>query len=227
MNSPSIKEFDFVQKAGFKNTYNCIEKAMKYYDEDSETCCKYFREVIESALNDIYKILNDTKPGDTFEQITNLKIILSEFPKEDLITELHNIRIIANNYNHFTEGEEKNPTKDRYTCYCAILKIEKWIINFSKEYPIFLEEERKKTYRKPDPFYYPRYPFSPNDEPPYQPKEKDEESSSNNEPNKPPYQPKKKNEESFWPIIIAIILCIFFPIAIIVAIIWLFQKCNK
>ena len=191
MNSPSIKEFDFVQKAGFKNTYNCIEKAMKYYDEDSETCCKYFREVIESALNDIYKILNDTKPGDTFEQITNLsKIIPPKFPKDDLITELHNIRIIANNYNHFTEGEEKNPTKDRYTCYCAILKIEKWIINFSKEYPIFLEEEeRKKTYRKPDPFYYPRSTYSSN-----VPKEKDEESSLNNEPNKPPYQPKKKDD---------------------------------
>lgn len=149
MNSSSIKEFDFVQKAGFKNTYNCIEKAMKYYDEDSETCCKYFREVIESALNDIYKILNVTKPGDTFGQITNLsKIIPPKFPKDDLIIELHNIRIIANNYNHFSEGEEKNPTKDRYTCYCAILKIEKWIINFSKEYPIFLEEERKKTSRK-------------------------------------------------------------------------------
>ena len=146
MNSPSIKEFDFVQKAGFKNTYNCIEKAMKYYDEDSETCCKYFREVIESALNDIYKILNDTKPGDTFEQITNLsKIIPPRFPKEDLITELHNIRIIANNYNHFTEGEEKNPTKDRYTCYCAILKIEEWIVNFSKEYPKFIEKTSTRS----------------------------------------------------------------------------------
>lgn len=207
MNSPSIKEFDFVQKAGFKNTYNCIEKAMKYYDEDSETCCKYFREVLESALNDIYKILNDTKPEDTFEQIKNLKNY-PLFTKEDLITELHNIRIIANDYNHFTE-EEKNPTKDRYTCYCAILKIEEWIVNFSKEYPIFLEEERKKTYRTPDPFYYPRHPFSSNDEPPYQPKEKNKESSS-------------------WPmIIIAIIACICFPVAIIAAIIWLVQKFIK
>ncbi|MBO5141395.1 MAG: hypothetical protein J6C46_00060 [Clostridia bacterium] len=192
MNSPSIKEFDFVQEAGFKNTYNCIEKVMKYYNEDSETCCKYFREVLESALNDIYKILNDTKPEDTFEQIKNLKNY-PLFPKEDLITELHNIRIIANNYNHFSE-EEKNPTKDRYTCYCAILKIEEWIVNFSKEYPIFLEEERKKTYSNPSPD---------------QPKEKNKESSS-------------------WPIIIiAIIACICFPVAIIAAIIWLIQKFNK
>ena len=76
---------------------------MKYYDNDPETCCKYVQEVLESALNDIYKILNINKQETTYDQINNLdKVIPLELEKEYLIIELHNLRIIA--YGHKFEG---------------------------------------------------------------------------------------------------------------------------
>ena len=77
MNSPSIKEFDFVQMAGFKNTYNCIEKAMKYYDEDSENDFFYINESNQDKM--LYQVLSLSKErlmnyGD-YEFFRNIQVL--------------------------------------------------------------------------------------------------------------------------------------------------------
>ena len=69
---------------------------------------------------------------------------------------MHTLRRVSNSHHHYNE-EEPDPTKDRLTCYMALLKICQWYEEFSKQYPLYLEhkekeerenkEKRKKTWK--------------------------------------------------------------------------------
>lgn len=54
----SSKKFEFVRKAGFNSTFAIINKAMYYYESDSEVCCQKYRDVLEAILDDLFKIFD-------------------------------------------------------------------------------------------------------------------------------------------------------------------------
>ena len=146
----SSADFKSLSKAGFSKTYSCIEAAMRYYDSDPSTCCKNFRMALESAVCDIYvllkKNLSDSKLKSNIDRLPS--IIPSKFSTDELIHEMNNVRLIGNDYAHFSV-DEKDPFKDRLTCYCAMKKIADWIIMFSTEYPKYLKrKEEKRKNRK-------------------------------------------------------------------------------
>ena len=146
----SSVDFKSLSKAGFSKTYSCIEDAMRYYDSDPGTCCKNFRMALESAIYDIYEILGkDSADANLKSNIDRLSsIIPSGFQKDELIFEMNNVRLIGNDYAHFSV-DEKDPFKDRLTCYCAMKKIADWMIMFSTEYPKYLKrKEEKRKIRK-------------------------------------------------------------------------------
>lgn len=145
----SAKDFIYLHEYGFKNTYFCIEKAMKFYNSDPDTCCEKFRKALESAIDSIYKILKskDTSTN-VCASINALENIIPErFFSDEIISEMHNLRIIGNNYVHNSSEEERDSIKDRLTCYCAMKRISGWMINLKEQYPDYLkecEEEEKK-----------------------------------------------------------------------------------
>lgn len=143
----SILDFDFVHTEGFEQTFFYIERAMDKYHKDSTICCMLFRQALESAITDIYTILEVTIPSNNsikYRADHIKQIIPDEFYDDKLYVEIDNIRIIGNRYNHVDENETQEPNKDKKTCYLGMQYICRWIINFSKEYPSYLLEREKQ-----------------------------------------------------------------------------------
>lgn len=153
-NMYSAKDFISMHEHGFKNTYSCIEKAMKFYDSDPDTCCEKFRKALEAAIDDIYRILKcKNTSSNVCGSINELEDIIPErFFSDEIISEMHNLRIIGNNYVHNSSEEERDSIKDRLTCYCAMKRISEWMINLKELYPDYLkeceEEEKKRKKRR-------------------------------------------------------------------------------
>lgn len=155
MNMYSSKDFISLHEHGFKKTYSCIEKAMKFYTSDPDTCCEKFRKALEAAIDDTYRILKcKNTSSNVCRSINKLEDIIPErFFLDEIISEMHNLRIIGNNYVHNSSEEERDSMKDRLTCYCAMKRISEWMINLDEQYPDYLkeceaEEEKRKKSRK-------------------------------------------------------------------------------
>jgi hypothetical protein len=148
----SIKQFDFIKKAGFKNTYLSIETALSFYNSNPDICCEKFRQTLEYIIEDVSHIANiKIQTRSLKDKIDALeKFIPDELNKDLFIKEMHNIRKIGNNYVHRLSSIEINPYKDRLTCVVGIKNIGHWMVNFSNKYPKYLkkEEERKRKRNK-------------------------------------------------------------------------------
>ena len=136
------EEFSNIRNAGFDKTYSNIRKALKYFESDPEICCSRFRQVLESFIDDLYKIKGRQKDESytTAEHITHLQSVLSDFDgKDDFIREMHVLRTIGNKYNH-NGDEDADPIKDRYTCYCATRNIAEMLVSMNQQ---ILETRRR------------------------------------------------------------------------------------
>lgn len=136
-----LEEFSNLRNAGFDKTYSHIHKALKYYENDPEICCSRFRHVLESVIDDLYKITGRRKDStwSTLEHINHLHSILPYFDGQDaFITEMHILRTIGNKYNH-NMSEDADPVKDRYTCYFATRNLAEMMVSLSHQ----ISEKRK------------------------------------------------------------------------------------
>ena len=52
-------DFLFIKQAGYDATYEAIETAMGYYEKDPKVCCDYFRQPLESTMNDVGTIMQN------------------------------------------------------------------------------------------------------------------------------------------------------------------------
>lgn len=142
-----ISDFSILKDNGFTDSYNCIEDALKYYNSDPQVCCTLFRKALESILNDVYSLFGSSVRRHNKLDIYNLnKCVPVEFYYDNIISEMHNIRIIGNAYTHIDKNLDRDVNKDRRTCYMAMKKIVGWLVECKKLYPEYLrkEEERRK-----------------------------------------------------------------------------------
>ena len=146
----SAKDFISLHEHGFKNTYSCIEKAMKFYNSDPDTCCEKFRKALEAAIDDIYRILKcKNTSSNVCGSIKTLEDLIPErFFSDEIISEMHNLRIIGNNYVHNSSEEDCDSIKDRLTCYCAMKRISEWMINLKEQYPDYLKEQKAEEKKR-------------------------------------------------------------------------------
>lgn len=125
---PSVKDFSFLRDAGFKVSYQCLVDALKFYDSDPSIACGLFRKVLESEVSDMYRLLGKTKTNNLLQDINNLgKILPRGIDKERLIHEMHNVRIIGNAYNHYTD-KQRDAKNDKNTCYLALRTISSQLV---------------------------------------------------------------------------------------------------
>lgn len=143
-----LSNFYFVKEAGFYDTYECIEQAMKYYYDDPGTSCGKFRFVLESVVEEIFEVLGQKSTNDSvFENLGCLKTLIpSVFFPEELLDEMHLMRCVTNRYSHKDSCGESE--KDRLTCYISTLKICNWLVDFKKQYPNYLSREEEKERKK-------------------------------------------------------------------------------
>lgn len=120
---PSVKDFSYLRDAGFKVSYHCLVDALKFYDSDPSVACGLFRKVLESEVSDMYRLLGKTKNNNLLQDINNLgKLLPCGIGKDKLMHEMHNVRIIGNAYNHYTD-KQRDVKKDKKTCYLALRTI--------------------------------------------------------------------------------------------------------
>ena len=148
----NINDFSFLKEAGFYKVYSSLEYAMQYYDRDAVICCKCFRDVMEDVIDEILALVDHRSENKSIKDIRTIEYVLMEIKYYDIntiVSELHNMRNLGNVYSHNTSDRE--PFKDRYTNYCAMLKIGHWMIEFKKELPKYLEryeEEQRRRLRE-------------------------------------------------------------------------------
>lgn len=159
----SINDFEFLNNSTHRQIYSTIREALKYYLIDPKITCIKFRDSLECILDHIYATIKIEKDDlDLCNRIDLLRKLIEQgkLPKElmsnEIIAEMHTLRRVSNSHHHYNE-EEPDPTKDRLTCYMALLKICQWYEEFSKQYPLYLEhkekeerenkEKRKKTWK--------------------------------------------------------------------------------
>ena len=76
----------------------------------------------------MYRLFGKTKTNNLLQDMNNLgKILLLDIDKERLIHEMHNVRIIGNAYNHYTD-KQRDVKKDRNTCYLALRTISSQLV---------------------------------------------------------------------------------------------------
>ena len=81
-----------------------------------------------------YKILGKTNNNTLFKNIDNLSILLPKNKyNQEIIKELHKVRIIGNAYTHNSE-KVRDVSKDKKTCYLALKKTSLWLVDFNKNY---------------------------------------------------------------------------------------------
>lgn len=130
----SYEDFEFLDNAGFSRTFHYIKSAMKYYYNDPDTCCTKFRQALESSVSDIYSIMRHQTPEKLNERIEYLEqIVPDRYLDHTIIYEMHCVRIIGNCYIH-NSSNNRDSSKDRLTCYTAMLKIAKWQVDFSNNF---------------------------------------------------------------------------------------------
>lgn len=141
----SSHDFIILLENDFNESYKMVKNAMKYYDSDPNMCCKNFRMVLESIIGDIYTLFGK-KPGCKLKHnIDHLnKIVPDVFFNSNIITEMHNLRIIGNAYSHYNYNKTRDVDKDRKTCTVAIKKIAEWLVECKQIYPQYLREQEAK-----------------------------------------------------------------------------------
>lgn len=146
----NISEFSILKNNGFSEAFTSIKSALKYYYSDPEVCCSLFRKALESILNDVYSLFGHSVIGQNKLDIDNLdKVIPDKFHDDNIILEMHNIRIIGNAYTHRNDNFDRDAKIDRYTCYVAMKTIARWLIECKQLYPEYLrEEESRREERK-------------------------------------------------------------------------------
>ena len=141
----SSKDFYFLYKAGYKKTYDSIDKAMSYYYSDPAVSCSLFRKALESLLSDVYSIVGKEPDGslkDNTDYLSN--IIPDKFYDDNIVLEMTNVRIIGNAQIHDNEeSAERDVKKDCQTSYIAMKKIAEWFVVFSDKYPRYIVEQKK------------------------------------------------------------------------------------
>ena len=143
----SVSNFEFIHKAGFTETFSCIEKAMQCYDNDPYQCCSLFRQALESSIDDLLTIIGKSYKYCSIEyKIRKIRRIAPRKLYPDSIeTEMHNLRKIGNLYSHYRpSSKQKFPQKDRLTCYCAMMNIGKWQIMYAEKYPKHIEKKKNE-----------------------------------------------------------------------------------
>lgn len=77
------------------------------------------------------------------------EVIPDKFQDDNIILEMHTIRIIGNAYTHRNDNFDRDANKDRYTCYVAMKTIARWLIECKQLYPEYLrKEEARRVERK-------------------------------------------------------------------------------
>ena len=145
----NINEFNYLKNAGFNGTYESLNRAMKFYNDDPETCCKYFREVMETVIEEIFNIMSVNLSYNSKTNIAIIEKILTDIEYNDISTivlELHNMRHLGNSYSHYNYG--RDPYSDRYTNYCAMQKIGFWMVTFLREFPKYYAKYEEKCKKK-------------------------------------------------------------------------------
>lgn len=145
----SINDFAFLNNTAYRQIYKTIEKAMQYYSANPNIACDRFRNSLECILDHIDVTLKIEKDDcDLYNRIEVLRQLPEDLINHSIIDEMHTLRSVSNLYHHYYD-EDRDPSKDRVTCYVALLKVCKWFVEFPIKYKSYLEsEEQKRRKRK-------------------------------------------------------------------------------
>lgn len=140
--------FKYLDRTEFKDIYALVAKAHSYFQTDKETCCTKFR-IANEAI--IARLVNDVQLTEAvakkqcetnyFEQINMLsEAIPKEMLDNNIIAEMHNIRMIGNSFAH---GDDKyNANSGSKTCLIAMDKICTWLVDFEPKYRSYLRRKQ-------------------------------------------------------------------------------------
>ena len=132
-----IHDFYFLRYEGFNAPFREIERALEYSETDSVNAIIAYRRFLEAILDEVYKIINETRTKNNLNDINLIKGFADHgYFSEDIITELHNIRVIGNKHTHYnSENNDRDIDKDKKTCLVASHKISQWLVYFKDDYP--------------------------------------------------------------------------------------------
>ena len=133
-------DFKYLNTPDFKDIYELVAKAQKYYDKDKETCCAKFRianeAIIERLVKDLQLTAAVVKKGIATNYFEQINLLAKEIPADrvdsNIFAEMHNIRMIGNSFAH---GDDKyNAAGGSKTCLIAMEKICRWLVEFEPQY---------------------------------------------------------------------------------------------
>lgn len=137
----SAIDFIYVEKAGFVETYRIIQRAMRNYITDAHTCCMVFRQAVESAIKDAHRIMPFKLTRKLEVNIRRLgNSVPASLGRDLVVSQMNVIRRIANQYVHLSV-ENRDVRKDCQSCYLAMQKISRWLVDFKEAYPRYQREQ--------------------------------------------------------------------------------------
>lgn len=147
-------KFDYLKGTRFQSVYETLNDAKKLYEIDKGACCTKLRYALEIIIDEILLIC-DYKSEKRNSINSNLNLIkrlvpdiLRQFNNEDIVDEMHNVRINGNYGTHYDNKSEINLNKATHTSWIAMKKICKWISTFESKYREYKADENTRLKRK-------------------------------------------------------------------------------
>ena len=141
--------FSHLKESRYGKVYKTIVEAKRLYPIDKDASCTRLRIALEILVDEIFKFTG----GEKLKQGTinaNLRILREIIPEQvrlyegnDIISEMHNIRIHGNSGAHRNDRRTKDVDKSAYTSWIAVKKICGWLETFEEDYAAYVRSVQK------------------------------------------------------------------------------------
>lgn len=141
--------FSHLKESRYGKVYKTIVEAKRLYPIDKEASCTRLRIALEILVDEIFKFTG----GEKLKQGTinaNLRILREIIPEQvrlyegnDIVSEMHNVRIHGNNGAHRNDRRAKDVDKSAYTSWIAVKKICGWLETFEEDYAAYARSGKK------------------------------------------------------------------------------------
>jgi len=143
--------FDYLKGTRYQKVFDTLNDAKKLYDVDKDSCCTKLRYALEIIINEVITIckFQNVKKNNLN---TNLRLLRDKLPAslrqyngEDILTEMHNVRINGNRSTHYDDENDVDIDKATHTCWIAMKKICKWVSTFESKYEEYKEKLKREA----------------------------------------------------------------------------------
>lgn len=139
--------FEYLKGTRFQNVYDTLNAAKKLNEVDKGSCCTKLRYALEIIISEVIDICGLKKYK---KQNINRNIMLiqkhipgylRQYNGEDIVIEMHNVRLYGNDGTHYDDGSYVDLDKATHTSWIAMRKICKWVIGLEPLYAQYIEAE--------------------------------------------------------------------------------------